>query len=74
MTSNFNQGKKARGIVLIFETPFEVHFPLEVFRTGSPGDNFWVVFPNTVLPEENVVDWLTSPPNLSGLSTHEIED
>lgn len=74
MTSNSNQGKKARGIVLIFATPFEVNFPLEVFRPGTPGETFWMVFPNTVLPEEHVLDWLTHPPNLSSLSTQEIED
>lgn len=61
----------APGIVLIYETPFELSIPLIVNRIAEQEETFWVVFPNEVLPEENVINFIVSPPNIDIMNTDE---
>ena len=57
------------GVIIFYGTPFEVSIPLSV--TGNieiPGEQVWFTIPNSILPDEDVVDWLENPPSLDALN------
>ncbi|NOY44858.1 MAG: hypothetical protein GXP50_05335, partial [Deltaproteobacteria bacterium] len=62
--------KVAPGVIEVFNTPFRINVPLVVVGPQE-GDSVWVGFPSEVLPDEKVLDWLVSPPNLSKLGEAE---
>ncbi|MCY3870073.1 MAG: hypothetical protein OXG87_10985 [Gemmatimonadetes bacterium] len=62
------------GVFTAHGTPFEIRVPLKLLKTEKPGESVWVTLPNGVLPEENVRDWVTTPPNWSSLSAEELSE
>lgn len=67
-----NSEKHALGVVLIYGTPFEVQIPLSVTdRWESPTER-WFCWPNEVLEQENVLDWIVNPPNFERMSMEEL--
>ncbi|VAV84605.1 hypothetical protein MNBD_DELTA01-1815 [hydrothermal vent metagenome] len=62
----------APGVILIYGVPFELKIPLNTYQVEKPGETAWICFPHTVLPEENVCEWLISPPNLEDMKSKDI--
>lgn len=54
---------QTRGIVLYFGSPLVFSVPLVVHEKGQE-DTSWVRFPKEVLPSEDPLSWLESPPPL----------
>jgi len=63
----------ALGVVLIYNTPFQLCIPIGIVQEKESNDKQWLCLPNSVLPEENVLDWITSQPNLNKMSKDELE-
>ena len=59
------------GVVMLFETPFQLSIPLTLSEVEVPGESVWVCFPITIHPKEDVLSWLIKPPNLKNLSADE---
>lgn len=59
------------GLVLIFQTPFKVTIPLSYTTVEKEGETAWVHFPDKVNADEQVLDWIVSPPNLDRLRPDE---
>ena len=55
----------AKGLVLIWRTPYELAVPLSVLGPGVPGKTAWLRFPDEVLAAESVQDWIVGSPDLS---------
>ena len=60
------------GVIVVHGTPFEVRIPLILEKLEKPGELVWVTLPNGVLQEENVRDWVTTPPNWSSISSEDL--
>lgn len=58
--------------VLIYGTPFRVQIPLSVNGDWATPTSRWFCWPNEVLPEENVLDWVVNPPNFGQMSSEEV--
>ncbi len=57
------------GVVSIYNSPFKVIIPLTVDgKIEESGNKRWVTFPNSVLDNEDVIDWIENPPNLDKLN------
>lgn len=69
-------GSKSMGIGVFTAhgTPFEIRVPLGLSKTEKPDELVRVTLPNGVLPEENVRDWVTTPPNWLSLSAEELSE
>ena len=66
--------QSATGVISLYGTPFKVVVPLSVRGAiEEPGKSAWFTIPNSVLDEEDVVEWLSSPPNLDSLDSAVIE-
>lgn len=52
-----------KGVILIYQTPFEIRIPQTIVKKDDDGISKWITFPNDILPEENVNDWLVTAPN-----------
>lgn len=53
-----------KGLILIYHTPFEIHIPKSLVKRDNDGIHKWITFPNEILPEEKIIDWIIDPPNL----------
>ncbi|NIM18742.1 MAG: hypothetical protein GTO51_00595 [Candidatus Latescibacteria bacterium] len=73
--NDFNRSsvRKIKALVLIYNTPFLVEVPASISQPGRPGETIWVAFPDTVLAEENPLDWIVSPPNLTDMEPRDRE-
>ena len=66
--------QSAIGVVSIYGTPFKVVVPLSVRGAiEEPGKSAWFTIPNSVLEEEDVIEWLPNPPNTDSLDSPVIE-
>ena len=63
----------AKGIVQLFSTPFLLTIPLIISEVEVPGETAWLIFPNTLLPNEVSLDWITPRPNFDHLSQEELK-
>jgi hypothetical protein len=70
---DYNNDDFALGAVLIYDTPFRLEIPLSIAQEKEGECKRWFCLPNSVLPEENVLDWLTKKPNFQTMSKHELE-
>ena len=61
------------GCITVHNTPFEVRVPLTLSKSKKPDTLVWVTLPNGVLQEENVRDWLATPPNWSTLTSDDLD-
>ena len=68
-----NEGKdNAKGITLVYGTPFPLDIPLTLTKPEEPGKTVWLIFPIEVMPEEDPVNWLQPKPNLQQLSEKQL--
>lgn len=66
------ESASASSVVQTLGGLFELKIPLTTTRKSDQEGHIWMVFPKECLPEENVLDWLVSPPNLKSFSSDEI--
>ena len=52
-----------KAVIFIYNSPFEIHIPEILVKKDDDGVHKWITFPNEVLPEENIIDWIINPPN-----------
>jgi hypothetical protein len=52
-----------KGVILIYHTPFEIRIPQTIVKKDDDGISKWITFPNEILPEEHVIDWIVTAPN-----------
>lgn len=50
------------GAFLVASTPFEIRVPRTSSQVEVEGETSWLSFPAELLPEDNVRDWVYSPP------------
>lgn len=62
----------ALGVVLIYDTPFKIEIPLSVAGKRESPTKRWFCWPNEVLEQENVFDWVANPPNFKKMSAEEL--
>ena len=64
-----NSHNKATGVVSIYQTPFEVEFPFTMAdkKKEAPPESVWIDWPNAVLPDENVTEYVINPPNFENM-------
>lgn len=62
------------GVVMLFGTPVELLVPLTFTEVEKPGETFWLSLPDRVLPQENVLDWLSAQPSSENLPQGELEE
>ncbi len=58
----------ATGLVQFLGTFFKIEIPLVTGEQAEDPMKKWIVFPDSVLPNENPIEWLTAPPNLAALN------
>jgi len=63
--------RTARGVVLIWGTPFLIEVPLLVTSPGTPGKTVWLSFPDSVRDDEDAMNWVSSSPDLSQIEPEE---
>ncbi|MCX6179176.1 MAG: hypothetical protein NT163_07425 [Chlorobiales bacterium] len=63
-----------RSFVLISGTPFELCVPINVSRPDSSGESAWLSFPGNLLPDEEPLKWIISPPNYKTYSQKEVDE
>ncbi len=79
-TERYGNALKAAGargedtLVVIYGLPFRVMIPLRITESDEAGEPFWLIFPNSVFANEDVLGWLVTPPNLEQLSPEEMND
>jgi hypothetical protein len=54
-------------VVLVRRTPVGLDVPLTVASAREKDDTFWITFAATMLPGEDVLEWLVRPPKLAAL-------
>ncbi len=53
------------GVIIIYSTPFKVVVPTSIRgATHESGKSAWFTLPNSVLKNENIMEWLPDHPNL----------
>jgi len=67
-----NKDNHAPSVVLVYGTPFEVQIPLSVDGEWKPPTERWFCWPNEVLEQENVLDWIMKPPNFKVMPAEEL--
>lgn len=50
-------------VISIFGTPFRAEVPLVINEAPLPDKTFWLCFPIAVMPNEEHMNWVISPPN-----------
>ena len=60
--------------ILIRQTPFILNIPLSSCNAQAADSTFWIALLANVQPEENPLDWIADPPNLSKLSEEQLEE
>lgn len=65
--------QKSLGMVLVYDTPFQFNIPLSVAEEKEADDKMWFCLPNSVLENENVLDWFTNKPNFTRMSEGDLE-
>lgn len=55
------------GLVVMWDTAFEIQVPISITRPGTPGKTIWLSFPDTVLAAEDPTLWLPASPNLDSM-------
>lgn len=50
------------GVTLIAGTPFEIRVPITASQIEFEGKSSWLSFPATLLPDDQVRDWIHTPP------------
>lgn len=63
----------ALGVVLIYDTPFQLKIPLTIAEEKESDYERWFCFPNSVLENENVLDWFTNKPNFDRIREDDLE-
>jgi len=63
----------ALALISVFNTPFRVQVPLTLVEPEE-NNQMWVTFPKEVLPSENVLEWITNPPNFQTKGRQELSD
>lgn len=56
------------GIVRVYGTPFALRVPTTITMDEEPGERVWLIFPDTLMPEENPTDWIHPKPKLDHLT------
>lgn len=59
-------------IVLIYQTPFKLKVPLSIAQEKEGDDKRWFCFPNSVLEEEIIIDWIENKPGINNMSETEL--
>lgn len=62
----------ALSVTLVYGTPFEVHIPLSVNGEWKSPTERWFCWPNEVLEQENVLDWIVKAPNFKFMPAEEL--
>jgi hypothetical protein len=52
-----------RAVVLVAHTPFELRVPISHAQVEEIGKTSWLSWPNKMLSNEEVTDWILTPPN-----------
>lgn len=65
---NDRKREYGKGIVRVYGTPFALNVPLTVTEDEDPGNTVWLIFPDSLMPDEIPTDWLHPKPNLEHLS------
>ena len=63
---------EALGLISMYDTPFELRFPLTLAKSASRSGVTALHFPRTVLSSEDSLKFLVTPPNLRRLSRREL--
>ena len=64
----------ALGVVLIYNTPFQLRIPLSISQEKEGDDKQWFCLPCSVIDGENVLDWIEKKPNIGNMSEEELKD
>lgn len=64
----------ALGIVLVYNTPFQLRIPLSISQEKEGNDKQWFCLPCSVIDGENVLDWIVKKPNIENMSKDELKD
>jgi HEPN domain-containing protein len=70
---NFSKDSFATAVVLIYKTPFQLKIPLSIAQEWEGNEKRWFCIPNSILDNENVIDWITNRPNLENMSEDDLE-
>ena len=60
--------------IIIRHTPFVLNIPLSRCTAKAADSTFWITPLANVQPEEDPLDWILGPPNLSELSEEQLEE
>lgn len=63
----------ALGVVLIYDTPFQLKIPLSIAEEKESDDKRWFCLPSSVLDKENVFEWIKNKPNFDRMPNEDIE-
>ncbi|MEA3358400.1 MAG: HEPN domain-containing protein [Thermodesulfobacteriota bacterium] len=63
----------ALGIVLIYNTPFQLSIPLSISQEKEGTDKQWFCLPCSVIDDENVIDWIVKKPNIENMTKEELD-
>jgi HEPN domain-containing protein len=61
------------GVVRVYSTPFSLSIPLTLTKPEDPGKTAWLIFPITVMSDENPYEWIHPKPNLEQLTREDLE-
>lgn len=64
-----SRGRTVSGVVVTSGIPYELSVPPTVTRPVEPGRTAWLIFADSVLPDETPTRWLRCHPPLDQLST-----
>lgn len=62
----------SKGIAIVYGTPFSLIVPMTLSEPEEPGKTSWLIFPNSIFPEEKILDWLQPKPNLEQLTEQQL--
>lgn len=61
------------GVVLIYDTPFQLKIPLSVAEEKESDDKRWFCLLSSILDRENVFEWIKNKPNFNHMPNEDIE-
>lgn len=61
------------GFVTLWNTAFELMVPSMVIEPGETTETIWLRFPDRLLPSEDPLSWLTSPPGVDNIAPEDKE-
>lgn len=70
---NTTESRLLSGFVTLRNTAFELKVPSIVTEPGETTETVWLRFPDRLLPSEDPLSWLTSPPGLNSIAPEERE-